>query len=67
LHDLDRVIHYLKDTMSYCIHYTGDLRIPEGYSDSNWISDDVDERLQVDICLHLVVALFLESLTSRPS
>jgi hypothetical protein len=36
---LDRVMRYLKGTASYGIHYTGYLRVLEGYSDSNWISD----------------------------
>nr|ADB85311.1 putative retrotransposon protein [Phyllostachys edulis] len=41
-HALERVMRYLKGTMSYSIHYTGYPRVLEGYSDSNWISD-VDE------------------------
>jgi hypothetical protein len=36
---LKRVVHYLKGTMDYGIHYTGYPRVLEGYSDSNWISD----------------------------
>ena len=36
---LERVMHYLKGTMDYGIHYTRYLRVLEGYSDSNWISD----------------------------
>ena len=36
---LERVMHYLKGTMNYEIHYTGYPRVVEGYSDSNWISD----------------------------
>nr|AAL31045.1 putative polyprotein [Oryza sativa Japonica Group] len=36
---LERVMRYLKGTMSYGIHYTGYLKVLEGYSDSNWISD----------------------------
>jgi len=36
---LERVIRYLKGTVNYGIHYTGHLRVLEGYSDSNWISD----------------------------
>jgi hypothetical protein len=36
---LERVMRYLKGTMSYGIHYTGYPRVLEGYSDSNWISD----------------------------
>lgn len=39
---LERVMRYLKGTMSYGIHYTGYPKVLEGYSDSNWISD-VDE------------------------
>ncbi|KAK1615396.1 hypothetical protein QYE76_020913 [Lolium multiflorum] len=38
-HALERVMRYLKGTMSYGIHYTGYPRGLEGYSDSNWISD----------------------------
>nr|AAP54028.1 retrotransposon protein, putative, Ty1-copia subclass [Oryza sativa Japonica Group] len=36
---LERVMRYLKGTMSYGIHYTGYPKVLEGYSDSNWISD----------------------------
>src|SRR6266498_2871480 len=36
---LKRVIHYLKGTSRYGIHYTGYPRVLEGYSDSNLISD----------------------------
>jgi hypothetical protein len=42
-HALERVMRYLKGTMSYAIHYTGYPRVLEGYSNSNWISDDADE------------------------
>jgi hypothetical protein len=38
-HALERVMRYLKGTMSYGIHYTGYARVLKGYSDSNWISD----------------------------
>ena len=38
-HDLERVLRYLKGTMSYGIHYTGYSRVLEGYCDANWISD----------------------------
>ena len=38
-HALERVMRHLKGTASYGIHYTGYLRVLEGYSDSNWISD----------------------------
>jgi hypothetical protein len=36
---LERVMRYLKGTMSYGIHYTGNPKVLEGYSDANWISD----------------------------
>nr|AAX95300.1 hypothetical protein [Oryza sativa Japonica Group]ABA92639.2 retrotransposon protein, putative, Ty1-copia subclass [Oryza sativa Japonica Group] len=36
---LERVMRYLKGTMSYGIHYTGYPKVLEGYSGSNWISD----------------------------
>jgi len=36
---LERVIHYLKGTMSYGIRYTGHPKVLEGYCDANWISD----------------------------
>jgi hypothetical protein len=32
-------MHYLKDTVSYGIHYTGYTKVLEGYCDANWISD----------------------------
>jgi hypothetical protein len=38
-HALERVMRYLKGTMSYGIYYTGYPRVLEGYSDLNWISD----------------------------
>jgi hypothetical protein len=34
-----RVLRYLKGTMSYGIHFTGHPRVLEGYCDANWISD----------------------------
>ncbi|KAJ1255863.1 hypothetical protein BS78_K149000 [Paspalum vaginatum] len=36
---LERVIQYLRGTMSHGLHYTGYPRVLEGYSDANWISD----------------------------
>jgi hypothetical protein len=36
---LKRVLCYLKGTVSYDIHFTGYLRVLEGYCDANWISD----------------------------
>ena len=38
-HALKRVLRYLKDTMSYGIHYTGYPKVLEGFCDANWISD----------------------------
>jgi hypothetical protein len=38
-HALERVLHYLKGTMSYGIHYTGYTRVLEGSYNANWISD----------------------------
>jgi len=35
----DRVLRYLKGTMSYGIQYTRYLRVLEGYYNANWISD----------------------------
>ena len=36
---LERVLRYLKGTMSYDIHFTGYPRVLEGYCDANLISD----------------------------
>jgi hypothetical protein len=36
---LERVMRYLKGTMSYGIYYSGHPKVLEGYSDTNWISD----------------------------
>jgi hypothetical protein len=36
---LERVLRYLKGTMSLGIHYTGYPTVLEGYCDANWISD----------------------------
>ena len=38
-HALERVLHYLKGTMNYVIHYSRHPAVLEGYSYSNWISD----------------------------
>jgi hypothetical protein len=38
-HALERVMRYVVGTMSYRIHYSGDPKVSEGYSDANWISD----------------------------
>jgi hypothetical protein len=34
-HALERVLRYLKGTMSFRIHYSGHLAVLEGYSDAN--------------------------------
>jgi hypothetical protein len=36
---LERVLCYLKDTMSLGIHYTGYPTVLEGFCDANWISN----------------------------
>jgi hypothetical protein len=36
---LERVLLYLKGTMSLGIHYTEYPTVREGYCDANWISD----------------------------
>jgi hypothetical protein len=36
---LERVLRYLKETINYGIHFTGYLRILEGYCDASWIFD----------------------------
>jgi hypothetical protein len=36
---LEWVMRYLVGTMNYGIHYSGDPKVLEGYSDANWISD----------------------------
>ena len=38
-HALERVLRYLKGTISFEIHYSGHPAVLEGYSDANWISD----------------------------
>ena len=36
---LERVLHYLKGTISYGIHFSRYRRVLEGYYDANWIFD----------------------------
>jgi hypothetical protein len=38
-HTLERVLRYLKGTISFGIHYSRHPAVLEGYSDANWISD----------------------------
>jgi hypothetical protein len=47
---LERVLWYLKGTMTYDIHYTGNPKVLEGYCDANWISD-ADELRHKRICV----------------
>jgi hypothetical protein len=35
----ERVLRYLKGTMSYDIHYIGYPKVLEGFCDANWIYD----------------------------
>ena len=76
---LERVLRYLKGTMSYGIHYTGYPKILEGYCDANWISD-ADGLYAISgyvfllgggaiswMCSCLEVVLFPGSLASRLS
>jgi hypothetical protein len=32
-------MRYFKGTSNYVIHYSGNLKVLEGYNDSNWIFD----------------------------
>jgi hypothetical protein len=36
---VEKVLRYLKGTISYGIHYTRYPKVPEGFYDANWISD----------------------------
>ena len=47
---LERVLRYLKGTMSFEIHYSRHPAVLEGYTDLNWISDPL---LQKQICAAL--------------
>ena len=64
---LERVMRYLKGTMSYGIRYTGHPKVLEGYCDANWISDAESFMPQVDMRFRLEVVLFPRSLASRLS
>jgi hypothetical protein len=57
----ERVMRYLKGTMSYGIHYTGHPKVLEGYSDANWISD-ADELYATSGYVFLRWRCFLEVL-----
>jgi hypothetical protein len=62
---LERVLRYLKGTMSYVIHYTEYTGALEGYCDAKWIYDAMRFTTIVDMCSHLKLARFHRSLTSR--
>jgi Reverse transcriptase (RNA-dependent DNA polymerase). len=66
-HALERVMRYLKGTMSFGIHYSGYPKVLEGYSDSNWISDADEIKATSGYVFTLEGALFPGSLASRPS
>ena len=59
---LERVMHYLKGTMSYGIRYTGHPKVLEGYCDANWISDAESFMPQVDMRFRLGWHCFLKVL-----
>jgi len=37
-HAVKRVLKYLKETMNYCLTYSGDSSILEGYTDASWVT-----------------------------
>ena len=41
---LDRVLRYLRGTMSYGLHYSRFSTVLEGYSDASWITDSVNRK-----------------------
>jgi hypothetical protein len=52
--------------MSYGIHYSGDPKVLEGYSDANWIFDADELKATSGYVFTLGGALFPGSLASRP-
>ena len=64
---LERVLCYLKGSMSYGIQYTGYPRVLEGYCDANWISDADEIYATSGYVFSLRGALFHGNLASRPS
>ena len=42
--DLVRVLRYLKYTITYGLHYTRYPSVLEGYSDANWISNNIETK-----------------------
>ena len=41
---LIRVLRYLKYTLNFELHYTKYPPVLEGYSDANWISDNIETK-----------------------
>jgi hypothetical protein len=58
---------HFKGTASYDIHYTGYLRVLEGYSDLNWISDADKIKATRRYMFTLGGGVILGSLTRIPS
>jgi hypothetical protein len=63
---LEQVLHYLRGTNSFGIHYSGYPSVLEGYSDSNWISDADDTKATVAMYLRLPVLQFCGGLVNKP-
>jgi hypothetical protein len=63
---LERVVRYLKGVVSYGIHYTGYLRVLEGYCDASWISDADEMYATSGYVFFWVVELFPGTLANRP-
>ena len=38
------IVRYLKYTITYGLHYTRYPPVLEGYSDANWISDNIETK-----------------------
>jgi hypothetical protein len=64
---LEKVMRYLKGTMSYAIHYSGHPKVLEGYSEANGSLMLMSFMPQADICFYLEVVVFPRSLASRLS
>jgi hypothetical protein len=62
---IERVMRYLKGTMSYNIHYSGHPKVLEAYNDANWIYDVDDLYATSRYVFCLEVVLFPGSLASR--
>ena len=66
-HALERVLRYLKGTMTYGIHYTGHPKVLKATVMPTGFLMLMSFMPQVDMCFHLEVALFPGSLASRLS